>query len=145
MELIDISDKNLFVNAAFTGLKAGDLEDHFRIGAEYRLDSERCKVTELAMLTDEEYDDFAANLMRDTAWLAGKGGDFSDDPRLSDVVDFYKMTEEERNIFRSTCYRVVIAVKSPNRHSIFVDPQGYDYARYIGTHPSLGAAGYLGN
>lgn len=145
MQLIDISDKNLFVNAAFTGLKAGDLEDHFRIGAEYRLDSERCKVTDIAAMTDEEWDAFTANLMQTTKWLTDRGGFCSDDPTIPDGVEFYMFTEEQQKTFRATCYRLVIAVKSPNRHSIFVDSSGFDYARYVGTYPTLGAAGYLHN
>lgn len=143
MKLIDVSEKNLFINAAFTGLKAGDLEDHFRIGAEYRLDSERCKVTDIAAMTDEEYDKFASNLMANAAWLSGKGGHCTDDPRVPDNVEFYQMTKEQQDIFRATCYRLVIAVKSPNRHAIFVDSSGFNYARYVGTYPTLGAAGYI--
>lgn len=58
-------------------------------------------------LTDAEYDAFANALLEDRDWLAGHGG--HRDGR-----------------------RRVVAVSAPGRRTLFVDPSGGSYGRYVG-------------
>lgn len=89
-----------------------------------------CKVTDVKVLTESEYDEFAENLMSDREWLEKKGGSESDDPRL-EGLDFFRATEEQRNIWYATSYNLVVAVMAPNRETVLIDPQGHNYARYV--------------
>ena len=58
-------------------------------------------------LTEAEYDAFANTLLEDRDWLAGHGG--HRDGR-----------------------RRVVAVSAPGRRTLFVDPSGGSYGRYVG-------------
>ena len=58
-------------------------------------------------LTEAEYDAFATTLLQDRDWLAGVGG------------------------HGDGCRRVV-AVSAPGRTTVFVDPSGSAYGRYVG-------------
>lgn len=71
------------------------------------------EVDEIVCLTCDEWDEFRQHLLTDRPWLAGKGGC------------------PERGV------RSVILVVRPGETAadsigFFVDPQGYDYARYVG-------------
>ena len=59
-------------------------------------------------LTEAEYDAFANTLLQDRDWLAGKGG-------CPDQTT-----------------RHVVEVKAENRKTLYVDPSGSAYGRYVG-------------
>lgn len=67
-----------------------------------------CEIAETAQLTTEEYDNFTRLIYKNWHWLEGKGGD------LNGV-------------------RQVIAITAPERETLYANPEGYSYARYIGT------------
>ena len=58
-------------------------------------------------LTAAEYDAFASNLLEDRDWLAGHGG-------------------------HSNGQRSVVEVSAPGRTTLYVDPSGGSYGRYVG-------------
>ncbi len=58
-------------------------------------------------LTEAEYDAFANALLEDRDWLAGRGG-------------------------HSNGHRSVVEVSAPGRRTLFVDPSGGSYGRYVG-------------
>lgn len=64
--------------------------------------SERIEVAETVCLSTDAYDELVSDFGRSLAWLKGKGG-------------------------REKC----LLVKAPGRRSLIIDPQGYDYARYV--------------
>jgi len=59
-------------------------------------------------LTETEYDEFASTMLEDRDWLAGRGGHLNHHTRR------------------------VIEVTAPHRTTLFVDPSGYRYGRYVG-------------
>lgn len=93
---------------------------------------QRAKVTHIARLTDEQYDALVnGNLLTDIEWLAGKGGSGST-ADLRDVDAFGEYTEEEQEAWREQVYNLSIKVVAPDRPTIYIDPQGCRYARYVG-------------
>lgn len=66
----------------------------------------RIYITETIEMTIAQFDDFATDLTQPQAWLAGKGGNVDDG-----------------------C--LCIEVHAPGRPYLYVDPSGYDYARYV--------------
>lgn len=58
-------------------------------------------------LTIAEYDTFASNLLDDRDWLAGRGG-------------------------HANGQRSVVEVSAPGRTTLYVDPSGGNYGRYVG-------------
>lgn len=59
-------------------------------------------------LTEAEYDAFAKTLLDDREWLAGRGG------------------------YLEGGGRSVVEVIAPNRTTLYVDPSGGNYGRYVG-------------
>lgn len=68
----------------------------------------KCEVEETASLTTEEYDAFTRLIYKNWDWLDGRGGD--------------------RNGIRQ-----VVAITAPGRETLYANPEGYSYTRYIGT------------
>lgn len=63
-------------------------------------------ITETREMTPSEFDAFARNLLASREWLAGKGGGVADG---------------------SLC----VEVTAPGRPRLYVNPEGFDYARYV--------------
>lgn len=71
------------------------------------------KVTETVTFSQEEYDDFTNDFFVNLDFLSGKGG--------SCKKGFYQ----------------TIKIIAPDRETLFVNPAGYDYARYVGMRVDL--------
>lgn len=69
---------------------------------------ERIEIAWTQKLSTAEYDDFANNLLADRAWLAERGGYLGDSGRR------------------------VVKVTARNRTTLYVDPSGSSYGRYVG-------------
>lgn len=65
------------------------------------------RIAEKIELTAEEYDAFVSCPFAPRSWLSGKGGDLHG-------------------------IRTAIQLTAPGRLTLFVDPSGYDYGRYVG-------------
>ena len=132
--LTDISAANLFVTARFAKLNKNCslAEYQYEVSkGEDSYDVERCKVTEIAALTDEGFDAFADSLLDPFEWLAGKGG--SDAPgEWPQVKSWVFLSDAQQKLWQETCYNLVVAVTAPNRATIYVNPEGHEYARYVG-------------
>ena len=63
------------------------------------------RIKEVVELTAPEFDAFTSNFFATTPWLAGKGGGIG-------IID-------------------AIEVCAPDRPRLLVNPEGYDYARYV--------------
>ena len=70
-------------------------------------DPDDVAIIETRQLSPWEYDDFVTNFFADRDWLAGKGG-------FKDKI------------------RQAVEVTAPLRHTLYVDPSGHAYARYVG-------------
>lgn len=68
----------------------------------------RIQIQARKSLTEAEYDAFADRLLADQEWLAGFGGSLDAKTRR------------------------VVEVTAPNRPTLYIDPQGGNYARYVG-------------
>jgi hypothetical protein len=68
----------------------------------------KCQIDETVELTPDEYDAFTRLIYKDWHWLDGRGGD--------------------RNGITQ-----VVAITAPERETLYANPEGYSYARYIGT------------
>jgi hypothetical protein len=78
--------------------------------ARYELEEGRAEQVRVELkkeLSSREYDAFTESLLASHDWMAGKGG--------------------SKNGLRS-----VIVITAPKRSTLFVDPSGGDYARYVG-------------
>lgn len=80
--------------------------------------------------TREAFDAFTNYFLCDFDFLVGFGGTGSDDVRLKDVEHVYNLNEDQR---RSVKFYLIncIGVYVDNELMLVIDPQGYNYARYV--------------
>lgn len=76
--------------------------DEVRYWTQAGLAQEQVSIAETVNLSTAAYDEFVRSFCQSRDWLKGKGG-------------------------TAAC----ILVKAPKRQSLVIDPQGYDYARYV--------------
>ena len=73
----------------------------------------KTEIIETRDMTEAEYEEFIATPLKSREWLAGKGGWKNNDTRLA------------------------IALVTPGRRVLYVDPSGSDYGRYVGMDISI--------
>lgn len=81
-------------------------------------------------LTPEALEAFKLEFLTDFDFLAGKGGTATEDIRIQDADTIYKLNEKQREtvkFYNADC----IALYTNNKLQFVIDPQGYNYARYI--------------
>lgn len=90
----------------------------------------KCRVSRTVDMSKEIYDMFSNLLMRDYSFLSKKGATHTDDLRINSEADFKNMIREERETVEF--YSVdCVAIYCDGELKIVVDPQGFDYARYV--------------
>ena len=92
----------------------------------------RAAINRVVQLTDEDYDLWTNDLLDDQEWLAGMGGSGSIAP-LRQVQDWFNdYTDAEQKLWIAEAYNLSVLVYAPTRSALLVDPQGRNYAAYIG-------------
>lgn len=101
-----------------------------RIAEEYR-ERQEAKITrKIAFTNYPAFADFSARFLLDFDFIAGTGGTGSADVRLSDGIEFYKLTKKQLDsikFYLTNC----IAVYYKNEIQYIIDAQGFNYARYV--------------
>lgn len=116
------------VNAILKANKDDNL-DHTEIYDEKQC-RETYQVSREVHFTTEVYVLFEKQLMSDYSFLDGMGGSRTDDRRIQSSIDYDMMTEEERETVE--WYNIdCVAIYCDGELKLIVDPQGYNYARYV--------------
>lgn len=105
------------------------VEEYLKQLDERNYDLEWAEVIETRVLSCAEWNELMRGFLTNREWLAGKGGtcswNFPDDER-----EFFKMSEVEQEHWKRGAYILVVAVVCGGQ-TIYIDPQGYNYARYV--------------
>ena len=116
------------LNAILKANKDDNL-DHTEIYDEKQC-RETCQVSREVHFTTEVYALFEKQLMSDYSFFDGMGGSRTDDCRIQSSIDYDMMTEEERETVE--WYNIdCVAIYCDGELKLIVDPQGYNYARYV--------------
>lgn len=78
----------------------------------------------------EAYERFTSMFLCDFEFLAHQGGIASEDVRLEEVKELYQLNDEQRESVKFYCSNCV-AVYLDDDLKLIIDPQGFDYARYV--------------
>lgn len=92
--------------------------------------AQRAQIVRRVTMSPEAFEAFGRRLLCDFDFLAGMGGSGTDDPRITSMEDYAKMSQEERNTvdwYSVSC----VAVYVGNALRLVIDPQGFRYARYV--------------
>lgn len=101
-------------------------------GGEYEIKHHRenCKVARNIYFDSATYEMFANQLLDDYSFLAGMGGSATDDNRVNCDEDYQRMSKEERETvewYNNKC----VAIYCDNVLKLVINPEGYNYARYV--------------
>ena len=132
-EDIDASPSELLTQFAMPTLNKQDrLEDYKRqtLNAS-EFNWEWGQVIERHELTTDEWKSFERGLLTNREWLAEKGGAATLNAAVADIPP-QKMTRADMDAFRHGAYLLLLEVVSPEGELVYVDPEGYNYARYVG-------------
>lgn len=114
VQIVDIREHHVYINAMFANLNKNDsieeYDEQLEAGKYYLSE---CKIDKVVVLDTTDYDLFCESLLSDCDWLEDEGG-------------------TSLNSATNSTYRHVVAVACKNRRTLYVDPQGYSYARYVG-------------
>lgn len=91
----------------------------------------RAFITETVNMNGEKWEEFTHSMLSTWPFLAGKGGHDSLWQPDREIESYMDLTEAERKLWKAECYTLVVEVKGPER-TLYVDPSGSDYARYVG-------------
>ena len=92
--------------------------------------TERARITRKVIFTDAAiFNDFCGLFLRDFSFLAGMGGTATSDERVTND-NFFKLNREQREsveFYMNNC----VAVYLGDVLQFVIDPEGFDYARYV--------------
>lgn len=101
-------------------------------GGEYEVKHHRenCKIARNVYFDSATYEMFANQLLDDYSFLAGMGGSATDDNRVNCDEDYQRMSKEERETVE--WYNIeCVAIYCDNVLKLVINPEGYNYARYV--------------
>lgn len=101
-------------------------------GGEYEVKHHRenCKVARNVYFDSATYEMFANQLLDDYSFLVGMGGSATDDNRVNCDEDYQRMSKEERETVE--WYNIeCVAIYCDNVLKLVINPEGYNYARYV--------------
>lgn len=132
--VVDDVDPYFVLNLKYGGCKMssiGQCEEEYPDQPEDR--HNKARVTRDVTLPREDYDNLTGRLlMHDFTFFAGMGGTSTDDLRVQSWSDYEHMSAEERETVE-TYMDNCVAVWCDGEPKFVVDPQGYQYARYVYT------------
>lgn len=135
-EMIDEETESRIQKAYFAKLnKNNTLEEYKEECAKGEFHYERILVTEQVFLNGQEWKKFVNSFLSDNERIAGKGGCDSTVilPEETNDKELYQLTKEQQEAWKRHSFRnVVEIINTLTGEYIYVDPQGYNYSRYVG-------------
>lgn len=130
LSIQNVEDQNIRVKGIFASLNKNNTIEEYR--EEVQRDSyiNTCKITDIVTLTPQDYEKFVHNFLTDFDFIAGKGGSNSDFE--TDKENFFELTKEEAYEWRKQSYNLCVMIKAEGKESILINPEGYNYSRYVG-------------
>lgn len=110
-KIINVEDKNIFVNALEPNLNKNDWKIDNDKEIEKSSSINKYKITDIVKLSEAEYNYFCFNMLNDYDFLTGKGGWEQD---------------EEGNLL----HYYAVAIVCEGKETLIVDPSGSSYAKY---------------
>ena len=110
--------------------KLSQIDEYSKIIDEDEFKKVNCRVTKEIHFAKEVYDIFANQLMDEWSFITETGGSHCDDWRVNSMIDYERMSEEERETvewYSDNC----VAIFCENKLMFVVDAQGYSYCRYV--------------
>jgi hypothetical protein len=137
--VLEVEDKKLFVtDAMYANLnKKCTLKEYHHEVTEGNYQVNETLLTDIVYTTDEGYDFLINNLMEGQEYMAGKGGNNSryNIPAAYTDKPYWEWPKDELEKVKSQIYTLGMLVYHPTRELFIIDPQGYNYARYVALIP----------
>ena len=133
VEIVELAeDAAIMIDGLKTGIgKESDIAEVLESIDERESDkTESARITRKVIFTDEAiFNDFCGLFLSDFSFLAGMGGTATSDERVTND-NFFKLNREQREsvkFYMNNC----VAVYLGDVLQFVIDPEGFDYARYV--------------
>lgn len=133
VEIVELADDAaIMIDGLKTGIgKESDIAEVLESIDERESDkTESARITRKVIFTDEAiFNDFCGLFLYDFSFLAGMGGTATSDERVTND-NFFKLNREQREsveFYMNNC----VAVYLGDVLQFVIDPEGFDYARYV--------------
>lgn len=80
--------------------------------------------------SEDAFNRFSNMFLHDFAFIEGKGGTATEDTRLPEHFDLFKLNESQRESIKFFSFNC-IAIYLDNDLKYIIDPQGFSYSRYV--------------
>jgi len=140
-KIIDVKKLNLRIHGVkFPKLNKNNTLSEYRHQLQNGSNRHQVWVEEIMLFTGADFYAFCNNFLTDFEWLAGKGGYGSDynpvdenGQTLSHERLFGGTYPDELEAWRKDSYTLgILCINNDTNKMIIVDPEGYNYARYVG-------------
>lgn len=123
-------EKELFIEVRYPSEnKCNLLEEYIGQTESY---CRKTLITEIVELSHQDYWLFTNSFLTNQEWLKGKGGTGSEyESPLGDYGTLLRESRQELEKWRAASYKIGLVV-TDGKEFVIIDPQGYDYARYVG-------------
>lgn len=135
LAVIDIDD--CFVDAEWFN---DSKNDRFSLYMKSEKTPQEAKIDRVVILTANDFTAYMMSLLDSKSFLDGKGGTGS---RFENTAKYiWELSEQDRKQWFAQSFSVAVAVTDGQR-LILINPEGYDYARYVGVCGTEGLLNYL--
>ena len=126
-----VKEVDYFVQADFPNFnKENRISGYLEQTAPGEFTTDRVRISTEVMLSTSQWNLWIENLLSDQIWLSGKGAWDSD--FKTHAEHFHLMTKKDQQKWREASYRTDCVLVKCGWVKVVVDPQGYNYARYVG-------------
>ena len=130
----DLADDEIYYiqNSQFANMNKNQTLQEYKEEVESgKFALETVKITrELHLENEQALKYFENHLLTDFDFLEGSGGSYTDDKRINSMMDWERMSKEERQTVKFNL--IGIAVYYNNQLQFIINTEGFSYARYVG-------------
>lgn len=130
-EIEEYSNEDSYFCRGYEFRKLGTMAALEEYKREYGAPLVMCKIIRCVTLPAAQLLKFREMLFSDFSFLAGQGGSGTDDPRISSIEEWNKLSPDEQEKIEWYAICTAIRCKESGDIAFLINPEGYNYARYV--------------
>ena len=130
-EIEEYSNEDSYFCRGYEFRKLGTMAALEEYKREYGAPLVLCKIIRCVTLPAAQLLKFREMLFSDFSFLAGQGGSGTDDPRISSIEEWNKLSPDEQEKIEWYAICTAIRCKESGDIAFLINPEGHNYARYV--------------
>ena len=130
-EIEEYSNEDSYFCRGYEFRKLGTMAALEEYKREYGAPLVMCKIIRCVTLPAAQLLKFREMLFSDFSFLTGQGGSGTDDPRISSIEEWNKLSPDEQEKIEWYAICTAIRCKESGDIAFLINPEGFSYARYV--------------